>query len=113
MRPRSSRTGIISRSRKRSKTLSSSSLTTITPASIAFLNCTGVTGTGINLPIPRVGDFYMVRNNGTGALLVYSVGASINGTTGTTAITITATGTLTAGFACSTAGAWRVWPSAT
>ncbi len=79
----------------------------------AFLSLTGTSGAGINLPVPRVGDFYAVRNGTTGTALVYSVGATINGTTGTTAITISATGTLTAGFMCSTAGAWRVWPSAT
>lgn len=85
----------------------------ITPAAMAFLNVTGTSGTGINLPVPRVGDFYMVRNGTTGALLVYSVGSTINGVTGVTGVSISATGTLGAGFACSTAGAWRVWPSAT
>ena len=49
----------------------------------------------------------------TGFAFSIPVGATINGTTGTTAITITATGTITAGFMCATAGAWRVWPSAT
>lgn len=86
---------------------------TVTPSAMAFLNVTGTSGAGLNLPVPRVGDFYMVRNGTTGTCLVYSVGATINGTTGTTAVTISATGTLTAGFACATAGAWRVWPSAT
>ncbi len=90
-----------------------STATPVTAAAMAFLNTTGTGGGGINLPVPNVGDFYMVRNGTTGSTLVYSVGATINGTTGTTAITITVTGTLTAGFACATAGAWRVWPSAT
>lgn len=85
----------------------------VTPSAMAFLNVTGTSGAGINLPVPRVGDFYMVRNGTTGTCLVYSVGATINGTTGTTAVTISATGTLCAGFACATAAAWRVWPSAT
>jgi hypothetical protein len=86
---------------------------TVTPASYAFLNATGVSGTGINLPVPTVGMYYLVRNNGTGALLVYSVGATINGTTGTTAVTITATGSLGGAYACATAGAWRTVPNAT
>ncbi len=90
-----------------------STAATVTAPPGAFLSVTGTSGAGINLPVPRVGDFYAVRNGTTGTALVYSVGASINGTTGTTAITISATGTLTAGFMCSTAGAWRVWPSAT
>lgn len=90
-----------------------STAATVTPSAMAFLNVTGTSGAGLNLPVPRVGDFYMVRNGTTGTCLVYSVGATINGTTGTTAVTISATGTLTAGFACATAGAWRVWPSAT
>ena len=67
----------------------------------------------LNLPIPVVGAYYWVKNQTTGVLKVYSVGATINGTTGTTAISISATGTLTAGFGCSTAGAWQVVPAAT
>ncbi len=90
-----------------------STAATVTPAGMAFLSATGASGAGINLPVPAVGDVYIVRNNMTGALNIYSVGGSINGTTGTTAFPITATGTLGAMFACSTAGAWRVALGAT
>lgn len=85
----------------------------VTPASFAFLNATGTSGAGLNLPVPSVGDFYWVKNNTTGVCKVYSVGSTINGTTGTTAISISATGTLVAGFACATAAAWHTVPAAT
>lgn len=79
----------------------------------AYLNATGTSGAGINLPVPTVGMEYWVKNLTTGALKVYSVGATINGTTGTTAVTISATGNLAEAFWCSTAGAWQVAPIAT
>lgn len=85
----------------------------VTPASVGFLNATGTSGAGLNLPVPTPGMYYWVKNNSTGVCKVYSVGATINGTTGTTAISISATGTLAAGFACATAGAWQVVPAAT
>jgi hypothetical protein len=78
-----------------------------------FLNATGTSGAGLNLPVPIPGMQYWVKNNTTGVCKVYSVGATINGTTGTTAVSISATGTLAAGFLCATAGAWQVVPSAT
>jgi len=65
----------------------------ITGYSAGFLNCTGTSGAGINLPVPQVGDEWAINNKTTGALNVYSVGATINGTTGTTAYAITATAT--------------------
>lgn len=74
----------------------------------SFLNVTGTSGAGINLPYATPGAFYVIRNATTGVLKVYSVGATINGTTGTTAKSITATGNLTAIAECSTAGAWYV-----
>ena len=46
----------------------------------AYLNVTGVSGTGLNLPIPAVGDFYSFRNNGTGVIKLYCIGGTINGT---------------------------------
>lgn len=75
-------------------------------------NSSGASGAGLNLPIPVPGNVYTVKNNMTGALKVYSVGATIDGTTGTTAYSITATGDLGATFACSVAGAWQVVPLA-
>ncbi len=85
----------------------------VTADSTAFLNATGTSGAGLNLPVPTIGMWYWVKNNTTGVCKVYSVGATINGTTGTTAISISATGTLAAGFLCATAGAWQVVPAAT
>lgn len=79
----------------------------------AFLNITGVSGTGLNLPVPAVGDFYTFRNSGTGVIKLYSIGATINGTTGTTAVSITATGDLGGILQCATAGAWYIAPMAT
>ncbi len=76
----------------------------------AFLNCTGTSGAGLNLPIPNVGDVYEVKNNTTGVCNVYCVGGTINATTGTTANAITATGTLTSIYRCSVSGTWSVSP---
>ena len=86
-----------------------STAATVTVYPPAFLNSTGVSGTGINLPVPSVGDRYVIKNGGTGALAIYSVGATINGTTGTTAVTLTATGDKGAVAYCATAGAWQVF----
>lgn len=85
----------------------------VTAASSAFLDVTGVSGTGINLPVPQVGDFYSFRNNGTGVIKFYSVGATINGTTGTTAVSVSATGNLGGIFQCAVAGAWKIAPMPT
>lgn len=81
---------------------------TITQSSPAFLTVTGASGSGVNLPVPVAGAAYTIINKQTGALLLYSVGATINGTTGTTAFTLTATGNLMAWAFCTTAGAWQV-----
>lgn len=86
---------------------------TVTVAPIAFLNATGTSGAGLNLPVPTVGMQYWVKNGTTGVCKVYCVGGTINGATGTTAISISATGNLGAGFQCATAGAWQVVPAAT
>lgn len=85
---------------------STAAIVTVPPC--AFLNATGTSGAGINLPVPVAGHSYMVKNNGTGVIKLYSVGATINGTTGTTAFSLTATGNLMAFANCSTAGAWQV-----
>lgn len=74
----------------------------------AVVNATGTSGAGINLVTGAAvpGAFLVIRNAMTGVLNVYSVGATINGTTGTTAATITATGNRTALAYCAAAGAW-------
>ena len=75
----------------------------------AFLSATGTSGAGLNLPVPAVGAFYVVKNGTTGLCKIYSVGATINGTTGTTAFSLQATGNLMALAVCSTAAAWQVF----
>jgi hypothetical protein len=76
----------------------------------AVCSCTGASGAGVNLPTGACvpGAVYVIKNKMTGALAVYSVGATINGTTGTTAYSVTATGNLTALAYCVNAGAWEV-----
>lgn len=85
----------------------------ITQPSPAFINSTGATDAGVNLPVPIVGMYYTIRNaSTTGAVKIYCVGGTINGTTGTTAVSMTHTGTKMATAFCSTAGAWQLAGSA-
>lgn len=77
----------------------------------AFLNCSGASGAGVNLPVPVVGAQYVIKNTSSGTMKVYCVGGSINGTTGTTAVSLTTTGTLGDLFWCATAGAWQGAPT--
>ena len=74
----------------------------------SVVNATGASGAGINLVSTSCvpGAVVIIRNAMTGALNVYSVGATINGTTGTTAVAITATGNRTAIAFAASAGAW-------
>lgn len=81
--------------------------TIIVPAP-AFFTVTGTSGAGINLGVPSVGEAFTFKNNTTGVMKLYCVGGTINGTTGTTALSISATGNLMAFAFCSTAGAWQV-----
>lgn len=76
----------------------------------AILNCSGASGAGVNLPYPVVGAQYVLKNNSSGTLKVYSVGAQLNGTTGTTAVSLTTTGSTGDLFWCATAGTWLVAP---
>ncbi len=76
----------------------------------AVLNLSGASGAGVNLPVPTVGMMYAIKNTGSGTSKVYCVGGSINGTTGTTAVSITTTGTAGDIFWCVTAGAWQTAP---
>lgn len=77
----------------------------------AILNCSGASGAGVNLPIPTVGMTYAVKNTSSGTMKIYCVGGSINGTTGTTAVSLTTTGTVGDIFWCATAGAWQGAPT--
>ena len=85
-----------------------STAASITAGPPAFLMVTGTSGAGINLPYPQPGASYEIQNGTTGAVNVYCVGATINGTTGTTAFSLTATGNKLAFANCATAGAWLV-----
>ena len=86
----------------------------LTVGPMAIINTTGATDAGVNLWVPVPGDTIFVHNDSTtGAVKVYSVGATINGTTGTTAVSITVTGTKGAMFGCITAGAWKAIIAAT
>jgi len=71
---------------------------------------TGASGAGIALAsgacVP--GSLYILKNKMTGAFNIYSIGPTINGTTGTTAFPVTATGTAAAIVMCAVAGAWEV-----
>ena len=77
----------------------------------AILNCSGASGAGVNLPVPKVGAQYVIKNTSSGTMKVYCVGGSINGTTGTTAVSLTTTGTLGDIFWCATSGAWQGAPT--
>ena len=84
-----------------------SAATPVTTPAPAFLNVTGATGVGINFGVPSVGEAYFVKNKTTGTFQIYSVGATINGTTGTTAVDVTVTGNKGLLIFCATAGAWE------
>ncbi len=76
----------------------------------AILDTSGASGAGLNLPVPAVGAQYVVRNSASGTTKVYCVGGQLNGTTGTTAVSITTTGTAGDIFWCAVAGSWLVVP---
>src|SRR5262245_53777534 len=73
-----------------------------------FMTATGTSGAGVNLPVPVAGQWGIVTNLMTGICKIYSVGATINGSTGTTAISLDVTGNCTVLASCATAGAWQV-----
>jgi hypothetical protein len=83
-------------------------LTITAPGLITLAGGTGASG--VNLGVPVAGDLFLVKNIGTGAVQVYSVGGTINATTGTTAYEITTTGNKGAAFMCVVAGTWQVVP---
>ena len=75
----------------------------------AVVTVTGASGAGVALQTGSAvtGAFYLVKNMMTGALNIYAVGGTIDGTTGTTALALTATGNKTIIIFCTVAGAWR------
>jgi hypothetical protein len=83
----------------------------VTVPSPAILNCSGASGAGVNLPVPSVGMSYVVKNSSSGTMKIYCVGGSLNGTTGTTAVSMTTTGTLGDQWFCATSGAWQGAPT--
>jgi len=82
-------------------------LSAVTPAIVV---ATGASGAGLGLPTGAAvaGSLYIIQNAMTGAVNIYAVGGTINGTTGTTAFPLTATGNLQATVVCVSAGAWRI-----
>lgn len=69
---------------------------------------TGATGSGVALPAASAvtGALYIISNQVAATMRIYSSGATINGTTGTTAFTVTNTGNKTVIIGCTVAGAW-------
>jgi hypothetical protein len=82
----------------------------VTVPSPAFLTLTGAASSGVNLPVPRPGDAYTVKNLVAGSVLVYCISGTINAVTGATGYTITNTGSAGGQFVCVTAGTWQVVP---
>lgn len=78
-----------------------------------LITVTGAASSGINLPVPLGGEFYMIKNLAAATINIYCVGGTINGTTGTTAATLTNTGTKGEGFMSVVAGQWQTAPNAT
>lgn len=82
---------------------------TVTSVTPQYLGLTGATGSGVNLPTGPAGLSYTIGNDFAGVSRIYCVGGTINGTTGTTAFTITATGNKLAYAVNTTAsGAWSI-----
>ena len=81
------------------------------PAGAAWplvIAATGTSGAGVNLPVGTGGEIFALYNLTTGVCKIYSVGATINGTTGTTAVSLTATGNKSVVGFCYGAGVWAV-----
>jgi hypothetical protein len=81
-------------------------LTAVTPQ---YVGITGATGSGVALPTGPAGLCYALGNLAAATMRVYCSGGTINGTTGTTAFTITNTGNKLAwAFNTSATGAWQI-----
>lgn len=89
---------------------STAAAVTVVPGRPAFLVVTGAANSGINLPAGVGGEWGFISNHTTGTIKVYATNSTtgINGTTGTTAVSITATGNLSAAYWCEAPGAWQV-----
>lgn len=87
-----------------------SDATAISIGAPGLITVTGASGAGVGLPVATAGAVYALRNinAATGVQNVYAVGSTINGTTGTTALALSPTGTKAATLGCVTAGAWLV-----
>lgn len=76
-----------------------------------LVTATGASGAGVGIPTGAAipGAFYLIKNCMTGALNIYAVGGTINGTTGTTAVAVTVTGNLGNLVVCTKAGTWQTF----
>jgi hypothetical protein len=74
----------------------------------AIVTVTGATGSGVALPAAAAvpGAWYQLNNLAAATIRVYSSGALINGTTGTSAVLLTNTGNKLMTISCVVAGAW-------
>lgn len=87
---------------------STAAAVTAVPGRAAFVAATGTSGAGLNLPTGVGGEWGVITNLTTGVVKVYAIASTLNGVSGTTGVSITATGNLTAFFHCYAAGAWSV-----
>ncbi len=82
----------------------------VTANAPALVSITGASGSGFGVAIPSgaamPGAWYMFKNATTGSPIVYAPGATLDGITGVTGITITTTGNKSLGLMCTEAGAW-------
>lgn len=78
--------------------------------SSSIIVATGASGAGINLAasVTYSGANYEIINGMTGVLKIYAVGGTINGTTGTTAFSLTATGNLYVRAVATSSTAWFI-----
>ena len=75
----------------------------------AMVTITGATGSGVDLLTGPAGQVFGMNNVAAATMRIYCVGGTINGTTGTTAYTITNTGNKMAWAFCTSAtGAWFI-----
>lgn len=82
---------------------------TVTAVTPQYVSITGATGSGVGLPTGPQGLAYWLGNESAATMRIYCVGGTINGTTGTTAYTITNTGNkLASAFCTSATGAWFI-----
>ena len=84
--------------------------TLLSPVTPQLVLVAGVSGAGIQVPTGAAmpGNWYLIKHSSTGAINIYAIGGTINGTTGTTAAGITATGNKTGLLWCAAAGAWEL-----